>query len=188
MSNDAVAAWRNFEHEMNDAGYGWTIHYAAADLAPADPAFDPMRIEHLLPEDFLAFTKEVGYPMVGYSYYCRVGFSVLPPAWQATTSMFVDGEESDPNDPCGVMFAGQELADVDGWGFRKGEAGIEVHDVEGASLTERVAGSFTEWLTKRLDLLLAYGRDPANAAEINEGKEQAEPDPHRLVDYSATAG
>lgn len=191
MSDDAIQRWRRFEADMNAADFGWTINYAAGHLVPSEPPWPDAEIDALLPEDFLAFTRAVGYPMVGYRYYCRMGFSILTPAWQRchANSVFLDGDEPDPSDPFGVMFAGQELSDVEGWAFRRTDEGrgngIEVWSVDG-NLEARVAGSFTEWLTQQLDAFEAHGRDPDHAASIRaDHAEGHEPDPHRLVDYSA---
>jgi hypothetical protein len=185
---DPVTRWKRFEESMRSNDLGWSIHYAARHLEPLEAPWEPAQVEHLIPEDFRAFEKEIGYPMVGVRYYCKRGFSILTPAWRAVLAngVFWDGEEPDPKEPYGVLFAGFDLADVEGWAFREGgDGGIEVWSVESSSLDERGAGGFTEWLDQRLAGLEAFVKDPRSAAELTEGREAGEADPHRLIDYSA---
>ena len=62
-------------------GLGWALVYAPADLRYPRMATHPhgARLDHLLPADYRAFVKEVGYPVLGFSYYDRQGTTFLPP-------------------------------------------------------------------------------------------------------------
>ncbi len=182
----SIQIWSDFIEELNARDLGWIVNYAPADLPGCGTPFSPSIVKHLLPEDYLTFVAEVGYPMVGFSYYCQTGFSMFPPAFMKDMSsqVFFDGDESDdPNAPHAAMFAGVELSDVVGWGFRKENDRLGVWNIEG-NVEDEVSTSFTEWLRKKTVEILAFADNPDASEEISEGRAEGETDPHRLIDYS----
>jgi hypothetical protein len=199
---DAVTLWRSFEAALRERGLGWALHYAPARLRHARDADHPRgaSLDHLLPLDYRAFVAEVGYPVLGYGYYDREGFSFLPAEAMAGISVNLP----DPDDvwpkavegaptPCRyAFFAGSDLSDIEGLAFGPSAAGGEpgaagepvVWLVERGMPHEEV-GTFTEWLHIEVEHQLARIADvgPEQAAELL-AESEGETDPHRLLDYS----
>ncbi|MFE7046676.1 hypothetical protein ACFU9X_47220 [Streptomyces atratus] len=93
---EAVSRWREFEAALEAKGLGWALEYAPADLREARSAHNPYgaRLDHLLPADYRAFVKEVGYPVLGFKYYDWHGRSFLPPEPMAVLSPMVYDPDS----------------------------------------------------------------------------------------------
>ncbi|MFE2937180.1 hypothetical protein [Streptomyces sp. NPDC059278] len=160
---EAVSRWREFEAALEAKGLGWALEYAPADLRWARSAHNPYgaRLDHLLPADYRAFVKEVGYPVLGFKYYDWHGRSFLPPEPMAVLSpMVYDPSSGLPREAEGepttcrhAFFAGYDLSDVHG--FALAEDGVWV--IENSVVVEHV-GSFTEWLQGELSELERHSR------------------------------
>ncbi|MEU1573378.1 WG repeat-containing protein [Streptomyces collinus] len=183
---DIVARWREFEQTLRAKGLGWALEYAPADLRYPRMATHPLgaRLDHLLPADYRAFVKEVGYPVLGFSYYDRQGTTFLPPAAMSVLSVeihddehgFPERVEGEPT-PCRhAFFAGYDLSDINGFAFA--EDGVWV--VEDSAAIEYV-GSFTEWLLGELTDVENRIAEPGFADDTDPDEAA---DPHRLLDYS----
>ncbi|RPK89333.1 MULTISPECIES: WG repeat-containing protein [Streptomyces] len=183
---DIVSYWREFEQTLQAKGLGWALEYAPADLRTARMHRHPYgaRLDRLLPADYLAFVKEVGYPVLGFEYYDRQGMSFLPPEPMAVLSPMVhDHDHGFPEETEGeptmcrhAFFAGYDLSDIHG--FALTEDGVWV--VEDSSVVEH-AGTFTQWLQDELKRLEQEIAEPG-FADCTEPDEAA--DPHRLFGYS----
>ncbi|MFI2720757.1 WG repeat-containing protein [Streptomyces collinus] len=184
-----VSRWREFEQTLHAKGLGWALGYAPADLRWPRVATHPLgaRLDHLLPADYRAFVKEVGYPVLGFSYYDRQGTTFLPPAAMSVLSVEIHDEEhgfpeSVEGEPIlcrHAFFAGYDLSDINGYALA--EDGVWV--VEDSAAIEYV-GSFTEWLLGALIDAEHRIAEPGFGADADLGKSA---DPHRLLDYSLEA-
>lgn len=190
---DVVGRWRELERVVRELGLDWGLNHAPADLRylrSSEHAFGA-RVDHLLPEDYRSFVNAVGYPVVGFSYYDRLGISFLPP--EAMACLSADLPDPDEVWPAAVdgqptvclhaLFAGSDLSEIDGYSFGPGQdGGLVVWQVEdGMPLQE--CGSFTDWLDGEITRLTEHARtwEPDPPAEDDE---EPEDDPHRLIDYS----
>lgn len=193
---DLVARFRRFEQQLAAKDLGWTLHHAPPHLRWARRFGHPRgaALDHLLPADYRAFVAAAGYPAIGFCYYDREGFSMLPP--EAMAAISVDLPDPDDTWPTPsddgptrclyAFFAGYELSDIEGFAFGPpaGGGAPVVWRVEGGMPREEV-GTFTAWLTAELDRLAAK-IEPLEAADVaalcadNDG----ETDPHRVIDYS----
>jgi hypothetical protein len=203
---DLVGRWRGLEQVVRDRGLDWGLNYAPADLRYVRSASHPHggRVEHLLPDDYRAFVAEVGYPVLGFALYDRLGISFLPP--EAMVHISVDLPDPDEVWPDAVageptvcrhaFYAGSDLSDLDGYSFGPGSGGGEpvVWLVEGGMPREE-CGGFTEWLDGEITRLAEHATtfEPAPPAKYDhihiDGDDEdeddgEEPDPHRLLDYS----
>ena len=121
--SEIVQRWRAFEKLLADRGLGWVLHYAPAHLRwtrrnrhPRGASFSA------LPADYRAFVAEVGYPVVGFSYYDAQGFSLLPSEAMGSISVDLADPADDMPKPrtdgpttCPyAFFAGFDLADIEG--------------------------------------------------------------------------
>ncbi|MFH9655600.1 hypothetical protein ACH4MT_32500 [Streptomyces anulatus] len=187
---EAVSRWREFEAALEAKGLGWALEYAPADLRWARSTDHPYgaRLDHLLPADYRAFVKEVGYPVLGFEYYDSHGTSFLPPEPMAVLSpMVYDPGSGFPQETDGepttcryAFFAGYDLSDIHG--FAMAEDGVWV--IENGVVVEH-AGSFTEWLLGKLNELERHIADPGFGEDT--GPDDAA-DPHRLFDYALEQG
>ncbi|MEW2634478.1 hypothetical protein AB0903_23275 [Streptomyces sp. NPDC048389] len=186
---DIVSRWREFEHTLQAKGFGWALDHAPADLRWPRSATHPRgaRLDHLLPADYRAFVKEVGYPVLGFSYYDRQGTTFLPPAAMSVLSVEIHDEEhgfpeavEGAPTPCRhAFFAGYDLSDINGYALA--EDGVWV--VEDSAAIEYV-GSFTEWLSGTLIDAEYRIAEPGFGADADPGEAA---DPHRLLGYSLEA-
>jgi hypothetical protein len=182
-----IKQWRAFEQLLSDHDLSWGLHYAPADLRFArtpdhryGAVFDP------LPEDYLRFVSEVGYPVLGFQYYDRSTFSFLPPEAMGGLSPWVADTEGnlpeavDGPTPCPAFFAGFDLSEINGWAFGAGK----VWSVEDSMLRDEL-GTFTEWLGEELTQWSTQitSADPAMLAQL-KADDDSDGDPHRLFDYS----
>ncbi|MEU4507611.1 hypothetical protein [Streptomyces sp. NPDC024089] len=171
---------------MEAKGLGCALEYAPAELRWARSADHPYgaRLDHLLPADYRAFVKEVGYPVLGFKYYDWHGRSFLPPEPMAVLSpMVYDPSSGLPREAEGepttcrhAFFAGYDLSDVHG--FALAEDGVWV--IENSVVVEHV-GSFTEWLQGELSELERHIADPGSGEDTDPDDAG---DPHRLFEYS----
>lgn len=185
-----VDRWREFEAMLNARGLGWGLHYAPADLRWArshEHAFG-VRLDQLLPADYRAFVATVGYPVLGYQYYDREGFSFLPPQAMAALSPYVFDPEHEflqavdgaPTTCRHAFFTGYDLSEINGYAL----ASDGVWVIEDSTAVES-AGSFTEWLLSELDRQerRIEGLDVDQVAKLR-AENNGEDDPHRLLNYS----
>ncbi|WP_236242177.1 WG repeat-containing protein [Streptomyces sp. CC228A] len=183
---DIVSRWRQFEQMLQAKGLGWALDYAPADLRRSRMATHPhgARLDHLLPADYRTFVKEVGYPVLGFSYYDRRGTTFLPPEAMAVLSVEIHDEEhgfpkaveGEPT-PCRhAFFAGYDLSHISG--FALAEDGVWV--VEDSAAIEYV-GSFTEWLEGELIDVEHRIAEPGFGEDADPDEAA---DPHRLLGYS----
>lgn len=191
--HEAIERWRTFESRMKERGLGFGLHYAPPHLRHARTLDAPRgaTLDHLLPDDYRAFVAEVGYPMIGFHYYDRTGFSFLPPSAMAVHSVLLptpDDEWPKPSKDSPVecffaFFAAYDLSDVEGYAFGPSEenGSVVVWLVERGGPSEEV-GPFSEWLIGELDRIEKQmeGEDPSTLEKKCDG----ETDPHRLIDYS----
>jgi len=189
-----AAQWRDLELLLEQRGLGWAVHRAPPTLRVARSADHPFgaRWSHLVPDDYRAFVAAVGYPVLGFRYYCRDGFSFLPPEHIGAISVNLpDPDETFPTPVNGAptecrhaFFAGYELSDIEGWSFGPGSDGaLAVWLVEGGMPREE-CGTFSEWLTAEIARLRSLV-ERFSEAEIKElCDEEREEDPHRVIDYS----
>ncbi len=187
-----VRAWRDLEQLVRSKRVEWALHYAPADLAwERAPKWTTSSIDAFLPADYQAFVAAAGYPMLGFSLYCDIAWSFLPPnprAFFATQVFDREGNEPDKL-PFAVLFAAfHDLADVTGYAFVPDPLGGEpiVWVIEDAMPRKKLA-PFTPWLLgelKRIGKYVAGLTPDAIAALLEDTGGKPEPDPHRVIDYS----
>lgn len=185
--NKLVRAWRGLEALLHERGLGFALHYAPRTLKWDKPPKWAASADELLPSYYLAFVKEVGYPMLGLTLYCDVAWSFLPPAplrFQSTECFGKGGEEPTERVLAAFFAAYRDLADVTGYAFVAGAAGPEVWRARDALAQKRI-GPFTPWMNGEIARLTkwAKGLSPREIAALEEASEDAE-DPHRLIDYA----
>jgi hypothetical protein len=192
-----IATWRAFETRANDLGFGWAlgknskdVHWDGAKALHA-PGWD-----RGFPEIYRAFVEQADYPTLGFRYYCRDGFSFLPPEPMAAVSAIVSDDEREvlgrtpkSEGPCRYrFFAGIELSDLDGWAFSadpRDPPGL-VWNVVSAMVHEPL-GMFDTWLTEKLARLTAQMEATSEADRVALEKNH-DSDPHRVLDYAKILG
>jgi hypothetical protein len=188
--------WLALEQKIAARGIDWAVSRAPADLRVARRARHPhgSRWEHLVPADYREFIAAVGYPILGFRYYCGDGLSFLPPEHIARISADVgdlDGEtpvavEGAPTECKVAFFAGTELSDFVGWAFGPDDDGAStVWSVEGGVIEP--IGTFTEWLQGEIVRLNAYV-DGLTDERIAVMRDEGDADPHRVFNYALGAG
>jgi len=189
---DVVGRWRGLERVVQERKLDWGLNYAPADLRyvrSGEHAFGA-RLDHLLPDDYLAFVDAVGYPVVGFAYYDRLGISFLPPEAMAHLSVdlpdpdevWPEAVEGQPTVCLHALFAGSDLSEIDGYSFGTGQAGgLVVWQVE-EGMPRKECGTFTDWLDGEITRLTRHATTWTPVPL--EDDEEPEEDPHRLLDYS----
>lgn len=194
---DLVETWREFEQRLVALGFAWALHPNSADVRWARArAMTVAGWDQGFPASYRTFIEQVGYPSLGFRYYCRDGFSFLPPQPMAAVSVDVSDDELEAGGriaasekPCRYrLFAGIELSDIDGWAFStdpRDPPGI-VWRVVGAMVHEPL-GPFDAWLTQKLARVVAQmeATPPEQRAELERAHD---PDPHRILNYSTDPG
>lgn len=191
---DTLSRWTQFKKFIEAKNLSWALNFAPQLLhwSRNSSYINGIQINHLLPDDYLHFTRKVGFPMFGIHYHDTEGFSMLPPSAIENTS-FVFGEEngswlkvSPGVTPMAqrAFFAGYDLSELSGWAFGRKGTEIVVHEVRDAIIYSH-EGSFSDWLNKRLGII-EEKFSQLSTDEITELRQQSqeEKDPHRLIDYS----
>lgn len=199
--SDLVTAWRDLERLLESRSLGWALHYLPAQLRVTRSRSNirGTRYDHLLPGSYKHFVAEVGYPVLGFGYYCRQAWSFLPPEHIASLSAnlpdpsgnFPKAGENEPTEALHAFFAGYDLSDIEGWSFAPGRdesspGGEEfvVWQVENGSARDPI-GRFEVWMAGEIARLKALVEefDDDQIAEM-EAENKGEDDPHRALDYS----
>ncbi len=193
-SIDILKRWASLQTLMKKKGLGWAFHKLDKKLRVArTPEFyKGVVVSHLLPKDYIKFVNRFGYPVIGFSYYCRVGMTFLPPEYMQALSPLVfdrNGNEltpliESPTQAQYAFFSGQDLAHVRGVAFGRSKNGkISVWSVDGTVQVE--LRSFSEWLNIKIDEITDYitslSKDEIVQLKIND---TSEGDPHRALDYA----
>lgn len=190
-----ATAWTRLRRSLGSLGLGWAFHQLPPQLRVARTPDFPRGVEtaHLLPAAWHDFVDAVGYPVVGFSYYCRVGLSFLPAEHLEVCSTMVadqhgnllDSATRTRPDARAAFFAGTELSDLVGWSFAPEAPGRApcVWTTEG-SLVEPV-GSFERWAVAEADRIESWARSlSAGERKRLEEENDGEDDPHRALDYA----
>ncbi|GAA0897157.1 hypothetical protein GCM10009557_71620 [Virgisporangium ochraceum] len=191
---DAVTRWRQFERTVVERGLGRGLGYAPRQLRYARSVEHRhgADVSHLLPADYRAFVAEVGYPVLGFGYYDREGFSFLPPEAMESRSVDLPGPDDEwpeateggPTRCLFALFAAWDLSEIEGYAFGPADGadragGPAVWLVENGMAREVAHATFTEWLAGELT------RQETRLADVSP---EWDDDPHRLVDYSVDGG
>ena len=193
---DILATWRAFERRVAELGFAWALRSNSADVRwERASAVTAAGWDQGFPESYRTLIAAVGYPSLGFRYYCRDGFSFLPPQPMAAVSVDVSDDELEAGGriaasekPCRYrLFAGIELSDLDGWAFS-----VDPRDPPGvvwsvvSAMVHEPLGPFDAWLTQKLVLLVAQmeATPPEQRAELETAHD---PDPHRIINYSLRA-
>ncbi len=194
MIKRPATAWRSVRKTLNRLGLGWAWGRLPAQLRVPRSADFPLGVEtsQLLPREYNDFTGEVGYPVVGFRYYCGIGLTFLPPEHLETCSALVASARGATLRPSKKMrpaakaafFAGTELSDLVGYAFApRGNDGPIVWRVEGM-VTEPL-GPFAPWAIAEAAQIEAYATSLSKEERMVLQKEnESEGDPHRALDYA----
>jgi hypothetical protein len=192
----SIVAWRNLERTLTARGLAWAFHRLPVNLQVARTPEFPLgiQLEHLLPQDYRAFVHEVGYPVVGFSYYCRIGLSILPPTHIETCSTMVADANGGLLKPArtscpmahAAFFAGTDLSEIEGWSFAPDGFGKDpVVWVTSRCMLVEAVGTFDCWATTQAARIDAWARALSAAdRKTLEEKNEGEDDPHRALDYA----
>ncbi|MBL8922701.1 MAG: hypothetical protein JNJ54_27885 [Myxococcaceae bacterium] len=191
----SIRAWTSLERRLSSLGLSWAFHRLPKHLQVArSPDFPHgVEVEHLLPDDYRAFVAQVGYPVVGFSYYCRVGLSFLPPAHLETCSAMVATRDQKLLPPSrrrrprasAAFFAGIDLSDLVGWSFAPDDPSGALHVWVTDGAITRPVGSFDAWAAAQAERIEAWARARTAAQRrALEQENEGEDDPHRALDYA----
>lgn len=193
----SVERWNKLESLIRKARLGWGVHRLPPTLRVARSAGYPrgVKVEHLFPDKYLSFVARLDYPVIGFSYMCQLGFSMLPPEHIAAVSPILCLPDGDTNveDPGAevpscrfAFFAGSDLSDLSGFAFGAAatDNSLKVWRVSNAMLAEEV-GTFSEWLNAEADRLTNFV-SALSDRDIDAMKVscEGEVDPHRALDYA----
>ncbi|WP_338868950.1 leucine-rich repeat domain-containing protein [Myxococcus stipitatus] len=154
------AAWLQLETLLRENRGEDAAGEYPADLEPMSWTFEQtLDATGLLPEDYQRFIAAVGYRWLNTG---KKGLGLLPPRWRARVSQGMgepgrqwtqvrEEREAGRHAYRFVMFASQDLNDINGYCFGKSaqDDSLVVWQVED-SLPEKELGPFDAWLTKTL--------------------------------------
>ena len=188
--------WLALEERIRARGIDWAISRAPVDLRVARRSRHPhgSRWEHLVPAEYRELVAAIGYPILGFRYYCNDGLSFLPPEHIATISVDVadlDGEmpaavAGKPTDCKVAFFAGTELSDIVGWAFGPDDDGAPIVWLVEGGVIEPI-GTFEEWFDGQIERLTGFVAGLTDD-RIAVMRDEGDDDPHRVLNYSLGTG
>jgi hypothetical protein len=167
--------WTELEAQLREALGPRTSGQYPTELEPLSMTFEHTPdLGALLPDDYQRFVDELGYRWVNTG---KKGLAFLPPRWRMGASQGMgepgrqwttvrEEREAGRHDYRFVMFASEDLNDVNGYCFGKSAQGdaLVVWSVED-SLPTLELGPFTAWLAKKL---AALGKQAATVRKVRD--------------------